>query len=64
MIRRISAAALVVALVTSSAAIAAPRDYSLATLDTPGAFFTCFSPHGPALRTGPCWLDAVRAHGG
>lgn len=59
---RVSAAALAVALVTSSAAIAAPRDHTLNTLESPGAYFHCESPHPgpPAFRIGPCWLDSVR----
>jgi hypothetical protein len=58
-------AVLVAALVTSSAAIAAPRDYSQATVETPGAFFNCVSPYpGPGgFRTGPCWLDYVGRNG-
>jgi len=59
---RVLAATLAAALVTSSAAIAAPRDFSLNTVETPGAYFNCQSPHPgpPAFRIGPCWLDAVR----
>ena len=56
---KVLAATLVAALVTSSAAIAAPRDYSLNTVETPGAFFHCMMPRPGPLRDGPCWLDSV-----
>ena len=56
---RVSAAALAVALVTSSAAIAAPRDHTLNTLESPGAYFHCMMPRPGPLRDGPCWLDSV-----
>ncbi len=58
---RISTAVLAAALVTSSAAVAAPRDYSQQGVETPGALFNCVIPYpGPGgFRTGPCWLDYV-----
>ena len=66
MTNRFSAAAMAVALVTSSAAIAAPRDYSAVGIEQPGAWFNCVSPYpGPGgFRTGPCWLDYVGRNAG
>ena len=63
---RISAAAFAGALVASSAAVAAPRDYSEVGVETPGAWFNCVSPYpGPGgFRTGPCWLDYVGRNAG
>ena len=60
MTSRYSTAALAVAIVTSSAALAEPPDWSTTnTIETPGAYFHCYQAHGPAFRTGPCWLDYV-----
>ena len=58
---RISTAVLAVALATSTAAIAGPRDYSDQGVETPGALFNCVIPSpGPGgFRLGPCWLDYV-----
>jgi hypothetical protein len=66
MTNRFSAAALAIALVTSSAAIAGPRDYSQVGVETPGAWFNCDIPTpGPrGFRTGPCWLEYVGRNGG
>ena len=63
---KISAAALAFALVTSSAAIAAPRDYSGYGIEQPGSWFNCVIPYpGPGgSRTGPCWLDYVGRNAG
>jgi len=51
------AVALVVALVTSSAALAAPKSYTTeAGVYQPGQYFDCLIPRGPTgFREGPCW---------
>jgi hypothetical protein len=51
------AVALTVALVTSTAALAAPKSYTNETgTYQPGQYFDCLIPRGQAFREGPCWL--------
>ena len=54
-------AALAVALVTSTAAIAAPKDKSGTSDSEVGQYFNCIIPTlGPkGYRTGACWLDGA-----
>jgi hypothetical protein len=62
---RVFAAALVVAMVTSTAAIAAPRgDASGTGIYQPGQLFNCLIPYpGPrGFREGPCWLNQGMAY--
>ena len=61
MSNRFSAVALALASLMSSAAIAAPRDYSGVGIEQPGAWFNCVIPYpGPkGFRTGGCWLDGA-----
>ncbi|HEU4704546.1 MAG TPA: hypothetical protein VFS45_02390 [Sphingomicrobium sp.] len=56
------AAALLIAAVTSSAALAGPKADSSGTgYEEPGKYFNCLIPYpGPkAFRTGGCWLDGA-----
>ena len=52
------AVALIVALVTSSAALAAPKSYVTANgVYQPGQYFDCLIPRGPrGFMEGPCWI--------
>lgn len=52
------AVALIVALVTSSAALAAPKSYATPTgVYQPGQYFDCLISRGPAgFMEGPCWI--------
>ena len=51
------AVALTVALVTSSAALAAPKSYVTETgVYQPGQYFDCLIPRAQGFREGPCWI--------
>jgi hypothetical protein len=56
--RTVLAAALIAAVVTSTAAIAAPKANTSETGYQPGQFFNCLIPFGgpTGFREGPCWI--------
>jgi hypothetical protein len=56
---KILAAALVVAVIHSTAAIAAPKGRTTDSGYQPGQWFNCVVLIPGPTRTGPCWVDQL-----